>query len=93
MRVVREAYPDHTAWDASDPHYDARSTEDAPRWHMVDVRLVRKFERPVSLDDLKARPDLAEMALVRRSRISVVPVRKEEWAAVFEMAGEPLLAK
>lgn len=91
--MVRAAYPDHTAWDTSDPHYDARSPKDSPRWHMVDVKLVRKFGTPVSLDALKERPDLADMALLRRSRISVVPVAKEEWAVVFEMAGEPVLEK
>jgi predicted RNA-binding protein with PUA-like domain len=88
VRVVRAAYPDHTAWDSADPHYDARSSESEPRWHMVDVRLVRKFAVPVSLDALKARPELADMALLRRPRISVVGVSAREWQVVCEMAGD-----
>jgi predicted RNA-binding protein with PUA-like domain len=81
--VVREAYPDHTALDPADPHFDPRSRADAPTWMMVDVRAVERFARPVTLAELRAQPTLGSMALLQRgSRLSVQPVRPEEWAVV-----------
>src|SRR5687767_12125140 len=52
--VVREGYPDDTAWDESDSHYDAGSPEDNPRWYMVDLKLIRKFATPLELSDLRS---------------------------------------
>lgn len=86
VEVVRDPYPDHTAWDEKDPHYDPKSNRDDPRWHMVDVRLVRRFSGIVTLESIKEDPKLAEMQLVKRGRISVQPVRKEEWMAILAMA-------
>ena len=81
--VVREAYPDHTALDPADPHFDPKSRADAPTWMMVDVRATERFARPVTLAELRAEPALASMALLQRgSRLSVQPVRAEEWEAV-----------
>lgn len=56
-------------------------------WVSVRVEPVRKFERPVTLKAIKAEPKLAQMELIRQSRLSVCPVRAEEWAKVLEMAG------
>lgn len=61
------------------------STTDDARWECVDVRAVRPFARPVTLDEIKAAPDLSEMVLVRNSRLSVQPVTEEEWKAVCAM--------
>ncbi|MFL5575223.1 MAG: EVE domain-containing protein [Gemmatimonadaceae bacterium] len=84
--VVREAYPDHTAFDRDDPHYDPKSRPDAPTWVMVDVRAVERFAHPVTLPELRAVPALAGMALLQKgSRLSVQPVRPEEWEAVYAM--------
>ena len=55
-------------------------------WVSVRVEPVRKFERPVTLKAIKAEPKLAQMELIRQSRLSVCPVRAEEWAKVLEMA-------
>jgi predicted RNA-binding protein with PUA-like domain len=86
--VVREAYPDPTAFDPRDPHYDAKSKPDRPTWDMVDIRLVAEFATPVSLEQLRAVPRLKRMELLRRgSRLSVQPVRPEEWAAIMALAG------
>lgn len=85
--VVRESYPDHTAFDEKDPHFDPKSDLQNPRWFMVDVKFVRKFDRHVSLDDIKAEPKLANMQLVKRGRISVQRVTPEEWDIVLGMAG------
>jgi predicted RNA-binding protein with PUA-like domain len=84
--VVKEAYPDHTAFDPDDPHYDAKSKADVPTWFMVDVKFVRKLRRTISLDELKAVPALAGFALVRRgNRLSVLPVSEAEAAAILSL--------
>ena len=61
------------------------STTDDDRWECVDIRAIRAFERPVTLDDIKSVPELAEMVLVRNSRLSVQPVTDAEWARICEM--------
>ena len=71
MRVTRGAEPDPKA----------------PEWVRVRVEPVRKLERPVTLAEIKAEPSLKAMELIRLSRLSVAPVRDEEWAKVLEMAG------
>lgn len=83
--VVREGYPDHTQFDRKHDGYDASSTPDDPTWYMVDVRAVQPFARPVTLPEIKARPELASMALLRVSRLSVVPVTAAEWKIIREM--------
>lgn len=88
VRIVREGYPDHTAFDPHDPHYDPKSDPDAPRWYMVDVKLARKFRRIIPLAQLKRYADreLADMALLRRgNRLSVMPVTQEEWAFIVAL--------
>ena len=84
--VVREGYPDHTALDPTHPNHDPASTADDPRWYMVDLRAVERLKRPVTLAEIKARPELAEMALVRVGRLSVSPVTPAEWEAIRAMA-------
>ena len=94
--VVREAYPDHTAFDPADPHYDPKSRPDAPAWLMVDLRAVRPLERPVTLPMLRETPGLGQMVLLQRgSRLSVQPVTPAEWAVIERLAsgGAPPKAK
>ena len=86
--VVREGYPDHTALDANDPHYDEGSDPENPDWFMVDLRAVRALRRPVTLPELRAQKDLAGMALLRIGRLSVSPVRPDEWKAIIALAGQ-----
>lgn len=79
-KVAREAYPDHTAFDPEDAHYDPKSDPDDPRWFMVDVQFVRKLKRTISLTELKECSELTGMPLVRRgNRLSVMPVTKRQW--------------
>jgi len=81
--IVREAYPDHTAFDPKDGHYDPKSRIDRPTWDMVDLRLVRIFSSPLTLDRLRQQPRLKHMELLRKgSRLSVQPVRANEWRAI-----------
>ena len=85
--VARESYPDHTAFDPEDEHFDPKSDPGNPRWFMVDVRFVRELPRCVTLNELKATPGLEEMKVVQRGqRLSVQPVMPEEWELVLALA-------
>ena len=85
--VVRGGYPDHTAWDPSSDHPDPKSTPDNPTWYMVDIRGEAELPRPVTLAEIKANPELADISLRKRPRISVHPIRLEEWRLILEMGG------
>lgn len=86
--VVREGYPDHTAFDTGHAHFDPKSDPAAPTWMMVDVRAVAPLPEPITLATLRATPSLAPMILLQRgSRLSVQPVSAEEWATIMRMAG------
>jgi predicted RNA-binding protein with PUA-like domain len=85
-RVSRAAYPDHTAWDRKDPHYDPKSTEAKPIWMMVDVSFEEAFPEVVALDTLKAAPELDGMLVTRRGqRLSVQPVAAEHFRFVRKL--------
>ena len=89
-KVVRESYPDPTAWDKKDHHYDPASTAENPRWFMVDIQLEQIFKDPLPLESLRKVSALKEMELLRKgSRLSVQPVRKAEFDAVLKLAGVP----
>ncbi len=87
--VVREAYPDHTAFDRTNKHFDPKSNSKKPTWDMVDIRLVRIFDKPIPLDRLRGKPGMKRMELLRKgSRLSVQPVRSEEWKIILKLAGQ-----
>ncbi|MEM8734556.1 MAG: EVE domain-containing protein [Planctomycetota bacterium] len=82
-KIVREGYPDHTAFDAKDKHFDPKSKKSEPTWYMVDVQLVEKFGSEISLPELKAMPELDGMVLLQKgSRLSVQPVSKEHFETI-----------
>lgn len=86
IEIARTAYPDLTAWDPKNPHYDSKSTPDRPIWFMVDVRLRRKLKRPIALAALRANPKIGDMLLLRRgSRLSIQPVTPREWDVILKM--------
>ena len=86
--VVKTGYPDHTAFDPQDHHYDPKSKPDEPTWFMVDVRLLQVFPKPVTRDELKACTDLSEMMVIRQgARLSIQPVTFAEWQVVHRLAG------
>ena len=88
--VVREAYPDHTAFDAADAHFDPKSRREEPTWMMVDLRARERFARPVTLPQLRAEPALAGMELLKRgSRLSVQPVEAVHWDIVVRLGRDP----
>lgn len=87
VEVIREGYPDVTANDPESRHFDPESTEENPRWFMVDVRLVRRFEPPLSRTLLRSIPELAGMELFRQgSRLSVQPVEAEAFESIVALA-------
>jgi len=86
MKIVREGYPDHTAFDPDEKYFDARSDPDNPRWYMVDVKHVRKLKRIITLTELKTHPQLSGLALVRRgNRLSIMPVSKKQWDFILSL--------
>lgn len=86
VEVCSEAYPDFTAFDSDDHHFDPKSDPDNPRWQMVDVKFVEKFPRTVTLAELKERKALADMMILRKgNRLSITPVTKKEWDSILKM--------
>lgn len=88
--VASEAYPDPTQFDPSSRYYDAKATLEQPRWFLVDIRAIRPLERPVTLAEAKADPELVDMLLVQRgTRLSVQPVREAEFRRILQLAEQP----
>ena len=85
--VASTAYPDHTAFDPNDHHFDAKSDPENPRWMMVDVRYKRKTKRLLSLTELKQyEKELDGFALIRRgNRLSVMPASKEHFNFILSL--------
>jgi predicted RNA-binding protein with PUA-like domain len=84
--VVREGYPDHTAFDPASPHYDPKSDPANPTWIMVDIAYVGTFKAPITLTTLKQTPGLENMGVLQRgSRLSVLPVSREEWEIIMQL--------
>ena len=83
--VVREGYPDDTAWDPDSDHPDPKSTPDAPIWYMVDIKGEAELAQPVTLAQIKATPGLEGCSLFKRPRISIHPMTREEWDIILEL--------
>jgi predicted RNA-binding protein with PUA-like domain len=85
--VVRPGYPDPTAFDPADSHFDPKGDPGRPVWFAVDIRLESIFARPQSLEFLRSIAALGAMELLRKgSRLSVQPVRKSEFDAILKLA-------
>lgn len=86
VEIVREAYPDPSAFDPTSDYHDPRSKPDDPAWLMVDVRAKRAFDEPITLTELRELPGLDGMELLRRgSRLSVQPVLAEHWDRIVAL--------
>lgn len=84
VKVVREAYPDPAQFDPASAYHDTKSPPDNPRWSAVDMVFVSKFANIITLDQLKAMPELVSLSLVQKgSRLSVMPVSDGEWEAIL----------
>ena len=87
-KVVKEGYPDFTSWNPESKYYDPKSSEDNPRWFMVDVKYKRKLKREISLRELKGYADghLRDLPLVRRgNRLSIMPVTEDQWNFILSL--------
>lgn len=88
VSITRGGYPDVTAFDPKHHHYDADSKQEAPRWYVVDVKLVRKLKRIITLDELRAHAGhaLKDFVLLRRgNRLSVMPVTNKDWDFILKL--------
>ncbi|MEG2172442.1 MAG: EVE domain-containing protein [Desulfovibrionaceae bacterium] len=87
VEICRESYPDHTAQDSRNEHFDPAASPENPRWFMVDVRLVRVFKPSVPRPLLRECPELAGMELLKLGcRLSVMPVREQEFIYITHLA-------
>jgi predicted RNA-binding protein with PUA-like domain len=88
MRIAKAAYPDATAFDPSNDHFDPKSKPDNPTWLMVDVEFVERFDRPVTLDQLRANADSLDDLLIlkRGNRLSITPISSAQWRAINRMS-------
>ena len=90
-RVCREAYPDPTQFDPKSDYFDARSSDANPRWMMVDVGIVERFDELLPLDRLRSESPLDGMELLRKgSRLSVQKVEKSHFRHILTLAGSTL---
>ena len=88
--VVKTGYPDHTAFDSQDHHYDPKSNPEQPTWYMVDIKLLQIFPKSVTRQQLQESDTTAGMQVLKRGmRLSIQMVTREEWLAVHELAGVP----
>jgi predicted RNA-binding protein with PUA-like domain len=86
MKVASEPYPDPVQFDKKSRYFDEKSSEDNPRWILVDVEFVRKLSRNITLTEIKAEKSLEDMILTRRgNRLSIMPVEKKHWNKVLSL--------
>lgn len=86
MKIASSPYPDPTQFDRRSKYYDSKSTEDDPRWMLVDVAFDRKLKRPIALEEIKKHPGLGDFLLTRRgNRLSIFPVDKKHWDLILAM--------
>jgi predicted RNA-binding protein with PUA-like domain len=87
--VAKEAYPDPSAFDPKDSHYDPKSKRETPTWFVVDLKAVEALARPVSLTELRGVKGLEKMTLLQKgSRLSVQPVTAGEWTIITTLASK-----
>ena len=84
--ISREAYPDQFARKKGHHYYDPKATAENPIWYMVDIEPGQKFDRVVTLDEMRAAPELKDMMTLKRgNRFSITPVTKDEFDAIVDM--------
>jgi predicted RNA-binding protein with PUA-like domain len=87
VKIIGEAYADHTQFDRKHVHYDPDSNPQSPRWLMVDVKLQRKLKRIITLDELRQhQQELKELLILKRgNRLSVTPLTEHEWKYILTL--------
>ncbi|GMM69951.1 EVE domain-containing protein [Alteromonas sp. MTD1] len=85
--VVKAGYPDTTQFTPESKYFDPKSDPATPRWFRVDVKFVEKFEKVLSLSDIKQMQGITELPLVKKGgRLSVMPVTEQEWQQLYAAA-------
>jgi predicted RNA-binding protein with PUA-like domain len=86
VNIVKNPYPDFTSWDEKSPYFDIKSTPDAPRWFMVDVKFQKKLKDILPLQLLKSIKGLEDLPLVKKgTRLSIMPVTKKQWQIINKL--------
>ena len=86
IKIIREAYPDPTAFDPQSKYFDSKSSQKNPRWLMVDVEYQRHTQRTITLKELKTHAQLHELALLKKGcRLSIIPITKEQWHFILSL--------
>lgn len=85
--VVKEGYPDNTAFDPAADHFDPKSSPQKPIWYMVDVKADQPLPQPVTLALIREHPDLQQMPLINRSRLSIQPVTADQFKVITSLGG------
>lgn len=85
--IVSSSYADYTAFDPESKYYDPKSNPDKPIWFMRDIKFVKKFKDIISISELRANKNLAEMMILRKgNRLSITPVTAKEWREIIGMS-------
>ncbi|MBK8453561.1 MAG: EVE domain-containing protein [Thiofilum sp.] len=87
MQIITTAYPDSSALDPSSPYFDPKSTSEKLPWLRVDVQLVHKLTRPITLATLRQHSEpLTDLPLLKRgNRLSITPVTPEQWHYILAL--------
>lgn len=86
IEIVKNGYPDDSAWNPESKYFDPKSTPQKPLWYMVDVKFIKKFKRMITLNELKSHPELETMQVARRgNRLSISAVTPIEWSTIVSM--------
>lgn len=86
IKIITSGYPDTSAFDPQSPYFDPQSNPKNPRWFRVDVQLVKKFPRVISLEELRNQPTLNKMRVLQKgNRLSITPVSAMEWQTILKL--------
>ncbi len=86
MKVASTPYPDPTQFDKKSKYYDPKSSQDNPRWCLVDVEFIRKLDRNITLSEIKAAKGLDGLILTRKgNRLSIMPIEKKHWNKLLRL--------
>lgn len=87
--VVKGGYPDFTAFDPENIHFDPKSNKDNPAWYMVDIKFEKEFSKPLTLTEIRNSPKLKNMKLLQKgNRLSVMPVTKDEYEVIASLGNK-----
>lgn len=86
--IIKNGYPDFTAFDKKSEYYDPKSSRENPIWYMMDVKFIKRFKNPTTINDIKTNPKLKNMILLKKgNRLSVFPISKNEFEEIVRMGG------